>query len=870
MGFKDTFTNFFGKKEETLQENKQFQRIIENILSEAYEEYNENQYWATIAFGKLEAYKALKKEDNHTKKEFIFYLIPEINKYVVLNRKMVNRTTNIDVLRKSYVLPELFNLLMRSNLGFTETEIISLFEAYKKSDTGAKQWFRNWPIGFTLQQVERIVKEKGLSANLKNELKKILGWKLNENGHYYWGSDLEKARVKIEKIIYESENKDGKIPPYKLPNDRLAEIVNSEIPKRKEEEKENWYSLFHCFIKATGSKPSAKYLKNTGGFIDSIGSKKYKETVHEWLEFAISLKEVETPHVHDYGDGTVYHYSSYDYLHEKNLVFLKGLVWSLSKFHDSKTLNLLAKLTERAFKKIPGVGPTAAGVGNACIYTLGNTKGLEGISHLSRLKLQIKQNNTKKLIEKYLDESSTKLGISSSEIEEMSIPQFGLSKGRKSYQFDDYVLELKIAGLGKVLTNWIKPDGSLQKTPPAFTKSSAKHKELLKRAKNDVAQIKKYLTAQRDRIDRSYLFERIWSYENFTKFYLDHGLVGFIAKDLIWEFKKEGKFTSGIFHEEEWTDKNGEKLNWISDDTLVRLWHPVYSNIEEVLTWRTRLEELKIKQTLKQAYREVYILTDAEVNTKTYSNRMAAHLLKQHQFNALTAIRGWRYSLLGAYDHGKEGEIAKISLKEHKLEAQFWIDEIHADDAFNDAGIWDYVSTDQLRFLDESGEVVELVNIPKIVFSEIMRDTDLFVGVASVGNDPEWRDSGGLRQQYRDYWTSYSFGELNEIAKTRKEILEKLVPRLKISNVASIDGKFLKVKGKKRTYKIHIGSSNILMEPNDQYLCIVPARGKDKNLENVFLPFEGDRGLSLVLSKAFLLANDDKITDSTILSQIRR
>ncbi len=266
----------------------------------------------------------------------------------------------------------------------------------------------------------------------------------------------------------------------------------------------------------------------------------------------------------------------------------------------------------------------------------------------------------------------------------------------------------------------------------------------------------------------------------------------------------------------------------------------------------------------------MYILTDAEVTTKTYSNRMAAHLLKQHQFNALTAIRGWWYSLLGAYDHGKEGEIAKISLKEHQLEAQFWIDEIHADDAFNDAGIWDYVSTDQLRFLNEGGEVVELVAIPKIIFSEIMRDADLFVGVASVGNDPEWRDSGGLRQQYRDYWTSYSFGELNEIAKTRKQILEKLVPRLKISNVATIDGKFLKIEGKKRTYKIHIGSSNILMEPNDQYLCIVPARGKDKNLDNVFLPFEGDRGLSLVLSKAFLLADDDKITDTTILSQIGR
>ncbi|WP_338699746.1 hypothetical protein V2W30_24410 [Streptomyces sp. Q6] len=36
------------------------------------------------------------------------------------------------------------------------------------------------------------------------------------------------------------------------------------------------------------------------------------------------------------------------------------------------------------------------------------------------------------------------------------------------------------------------------------------------------------------------------------------------------------------------------------------------------------------------------------------------------------------------------------------------------------------------------------------------------------------------------------------------------------------------------------------------------------------LPFEGDRTLAVVLSKALMLADDTKITDPTILSQIRR
>ena len=78
------------------------------------------------------------------------------------------------------------------------------------------------------------------------------------------------------------------------------------------------------------------------------------------------------------------------------------------------------------------------------------------------------------------------------------------------------------------------------------------------------------------------------------------------------------------------------------------------------------------------------------------------------------------------------------------------------------------------------------------------------------------------------------------------------------------------MRGQLRTYKIHLGSGNILMEPNDQYLCIVPERKPDrtKEMENVFLPFEGDSLLSVILSKAFLLADDSKIKDQSILRQI--
>jgi hypothetical protein len=161
-----------------------------------------------------------------------------------------------------------------------------------------------------------------------------------------------------------------------------------------------------------------------------------------------------------------------------------------------------------------------------------------------------------------------------------------------------------------------------------------------------------------------------------------------------------------------------------------------------------------------------------------------------------------------------------------------------------------------------------LEQIPPLVFSEIMRDVDLFVGVASVGNDPNWAD-GGPEGRYRDYWQHYSFGELSATAQSRRALLERLLSRLKIADRCTLADRFLIVRGNLRSYKIHLGSGNILMTPNDQYLCIVPKQSA-KAGDRFFLPFEGDGTLSLIMSKAFLLADDTKITDPTIVSQIKK
>jgi hypothetical protein len=43
---------------------------------------------------------------------------------------------------------------------------------------------------------------------------------------------------------------------------------------------------------------------------------------------------------------------------------------------------------------------------------------------------------------------------------------------------------------------------------------------------------------------------------------------------------------------------------------------------------------------------------------------------------------------------------------------------------------------------DDPADPLPLAEMPPLVLSEVLRDVDFFVGVASVGNDPTWQDGG--------------------------------------------------------------------------------------------------------------------------------
>jgi hypothetical protein len=118
-----------------------------------------------------------------------------------------------------------------------------------------------------------------------------------------------------------------------------------------------------------------------------------------------------------------------------------------------------------------------------------------------------------------------------------------------------------------------------------------------------------------------------------------------------------------------------------------------------------------------------------------------------------------------------------------------------------------------------------------------------------------------------EYWQGFAFGELSTAAENRRSIIEALLPKLATRSRCRLDGRFLVVRGDLHEYRIHLGSGNIIMEPGSRYLCIV--QGPGDTAATLALPFEGDRILSVILSKAMLLANDAAIRDEAIARQLR-
>lgn len=672
--------------------------------------------------------------------------------------------------------------------------------------------------------------------------------------------------------------------------DAWAAAALSEIAALPLDAANAWNTLLATCAQAKTGAQAAKWLSQAWAEREAVGLPALRAALLRWFALVDTHRPVSDDGLE--GVNVAYRAQYREHLRwatsDLNNDILRGLVWLTADQDDAELARAVSRLTRDAFRKIPGEGARLARVGNAGFWALGQMPGMHGVAQLAILKTRLKLPSIQKQIASAFDKTAQRLNLSPQEIEELVVPTYGLgengqSVGARVDTFDAYQAEICILNNEPVL-RWYE-NGKPLKAAPKTVKMT--YPDEVKDLTQTVKDLRGMLTAQKERLDGLFLAQKRWPYPIWRERYLDHPLMGLLSRRLVWQFTRDGQTDSAIWLDGHLVASDDQPIDWLNETTMVELWHPLNASVEQVLAWRAWLEAHQVQQPFKQAHREVYLLTDAERITGNYSNRYAAHIIKQHQFSALCAARCWKHQLRLMVD--ADYPAPHRILENWGLRAEYWVESVgdnYGEDT-NDSGTYHYLATDQVRFYaldarqwrvhasgggygenwENPSEPIPLDQVPALVFSEIMRDVDLFVGVASVGNDPTWYD-GGPRGRHADYWQRYSFGMLFESAKTRREVLELLLPRLKIAPRCRLDERFLVVRGDLRTYKIHLGSGNILMEPNDQYLCIVPRSAATVGAERIFLLFEGDQTLSVILSKAFLLADDRAIKDPTITRQI--
>lgn len=243
--------------------------------------------------------------------------------------------------------------------------------------------------------------------------------------------------------------------------------------------------------------------------------------------------------------------------------------------------------------------------------------------------------------------------------------------------------------------------------------------------------------------------------------------------------------------------------------------------------------EQKVVQPFKQIFRELYLPTPDELKEKTISRRYAGHQVQPNKTVALLKTRGWTVD----YEEGlqkvyhKEGVIAKMYAMA---------------DWFSPADV-ESPTLETIEFYSrKTYKPVAFEDLEPRLFSEVMRDIDLVVSVAHVGGvDPE---------------ASHSTIEMRAV------LVEETARLFKLKNV-STQKHHVHIEGSMGRYTVHLGSAVCHKMPG-RYLSILPVHSQHRG--RLFLPFvDEDPRSAELMSKVLLLAQDDKIQDPTVLSQIK-
>ncbi|MEM8604601.1 MAG: DUF4132 domain-containing protein, partial [Cyanobacteria bacterium P01_H01_bin.121] len=408
--------------------------------------------------------------------------------------------------------------LLKCKLPFNQAQLLTLLTFVNNPD-------HRWPLVFGMVQLtktlEQYLQDQPCTPEIQAQIVEIIQLLLQpaylaEYRHY---------ATRLEKLV-QSET-EIRLPI--LVGEAWADVAIQYLEALPREQQHAWSQLLELCESTSTGKPDRNWLKVAQPLLKQVGVEAFQQAVLQWFTLIDKPRtQLIEPWLEGQPDPNLR-------LNDRNADILRGLVWLCTEQANAALAQALARVAVSAYRKVPVFGARCIRLGNACVWALGQLEGDLGVAPLAWLKVKVKLGTAQKGIEKALTATAKRINLPRAELEELSVPTYGLETvGLRQETLGEFTAELEITGSHSTVLRWFKADGTPQKSVPKAVKDhyAAELKELKQAAKG----IQTMLPVQRDRIESLYLQEKTWPFSIWQERYLNHPLVGAIARRLIWQF----------------------------------------------------------------------------------------------------------------------------------------------------------------------------------------------------------------------------------------------------------------------------------------------------------------------------------------------
>ncbi|WP_214105043.1 WGR and DUF4132 domain-containing protein [Acrocarpospora catenulata] len=367
---------------------------------------------------------------------------------------------------------------------------------------------------------------------------------------------------------------------------------------------------------------------------------------------------------------------------------------ALGLLGDDETVRRLTPLI-RAW---PGEGGHARAVtGLDLLAGIGSEVAL---MHLHGIAEKVKFNGLKNRARQKMDEVAAELGLTSQELADRLVPDFGLSAdgsltldyGRRQFVvgFDEQLKPYVADAAGKKLKNLPKPgvNDDPELAPAAYQRFAGLKKDVRAVAADNI-----------HRLEQAMVSRRRWSGAEFRRLLVGHPLLWHIVRRLVWGvYDPSGLLTGAlrVAEDRSFADVEDDTLT-LPDEAVIGVAHPL-ELAEELAAWAEVFADYEILQPFPQLGRETYHLDEtllAEISATRVPTVKVVGLER----------RGWRRG--APQDAGWQG----------------WIERDVPDGRTITIGLDPGIAVGYLDFADEQTLVgIALDGLDPITVSEILRD----------------------------------------------------------------------------------------------------------------------------------------------------